>query len=61
MYRAADYGLRKPKMLSVSNGNLILLKWQNKRVISDLKFAAIYSKICPSILLYYSRVVFRTT
>ena len=50
--RARDYGLRKLKMLNVSNENLIALKWQNIHFISNVKFTAIYSKTCPSSLLY---------
>ena len=50
--RAVDYGLRKPEMLSVLNGNLIVLKWQSIHVISNLKYTAIYTKTCPSSLLY---------
>ena len=37
IFTAGDYGLRKPKMLSVSNVNLIVLKWQNIDVISNIK------------------------
>ena len=35
---ATDYGLGKPKILSVLNGNLIVLKLQNTRAISKLKW-----------------------
>ena len=60
----ADYGLRKPQMPSVSNRNLIVLKWQNIHVISNIKYTAIYiyiyiyiyihiyTKTQPSSLLY---------
>ena len=49
---AGDYGLRKPKMLNVSNEIVIVLKWQNIHVIPNIKFTAINSKSCPSSLLY---------
>ena len=53
MYRTADYGLRKPEMPSVLNGNLIVLKRQNIHVISNLRCNAIYNtKTWPSGLLY---------
>ena len=52
MCRAVAYGLRKRRMLSVSNGNLIVLKWENIHVISNIKYVAIYSKIWASSLLY---------
>ena len=41
-------------MPRVSNGNLIVLKWQNIHVISNIKYTAIYifSKTSPSSLLY---------
>ena len=42
IYRTADYGLRKSQMPRVSNGNLIVLKWQNIHVISYIKYTAIY-------------------
>ena len=50
IYRTADYGLRKPQMPRVSNGNLIVLKQQNIHVISNIKYTAIYifSKTWPS-------------
>ena len=35
-----------------SEGNLIILKWQNTHVILDMKYTAIYSKTWPSSLLY---------
>ena len=38
IYMATDYGLGKPKILSVLNGNLIVLKLQNTRAISKLKW-----------------------
>ena len=38
---ATDYGLGRPKILSVLNGNLIVLKLQNVYVISNLKYTAI--------------------
>ena len=41
---AADYDLRKPKMLNVSDGNLIVPKWQNIHDISNIKYIVIYSK-----------------
>ena len=31
----------RPKILTVLNGNLIVLKWQNIHVISNLKYTAI--------------------
>ena len=49
---ARDHGLRKPTVLRVSNGNLIILKWQNIHVISNIKYSAICGKTWPSILLY---------
>ena len=52
IFRAGDYGLRKPKMLNVSTENLIFLKWLNIYVISNIKFNGTYSKTCPSSLLY---------
>ena len=48
----ADYNLRKPKMLGVSNGNLIVPKWQNIHDISNIKYIVKYSKTWPSSLLY---------
>ena len=51
-FLVADYDLRKPKILSVSNGNLIVLKWQNMHVFSNLKYTAIYNKTWLSSLLY---------
>ena len=52
MYRTADYGPRKPEMPRILNGNLIVLKWQNIHVISNIKHTAtyIYSKTWPSSL-----------
>ena len=50
--QAVDYGLRKHKKLNVLNGNLIVLKWPNIHVISNLKYTAIYTKTRPSSLLY---------
>ena len=44
--------LRKPKMPRVLNGNLVVLKWQNIHVISNIKYTTIYSKTWPSSLLY---------
>ena len=54
IYRTADYGPRKPEMPRILNGNLIVLKWQNIHVISNIKYTAIYiySKTWPSSLLY---------
>ena len=52
MCRAADYGLKKPKMFNVLNGNLIVLIWQNIHATSNLKYTAIYTKTRPSSLLY---------
>ena len=37
IYRTVDYGLRKPYMSRVSNGNLIVLKWQYIHMISNIK------------------------
>ena len=48
--RDADYRLKKPKMLSVLNGNLIVLIWQNIHVVSNLKYTATYIKTWPSSL-----------
>ena len=44
--------LRKPKTPNVFDENLILLKWQNINVISNVKYTAIYSKTCLGGLLY---------
>ena len=54
IYRTADYDLRKPQMPRSSNGNLIVLKWQNIHVISNIKYTAIYifNKTQPNSLLY---------
>ena len=52
MCKTADYGLRKPKMPRVLNGNLIVLKWQNIHVISNIKYTTIYSKTLPRTLRY---------
>ena len=49
---AADYGLRKPKILCVSYGNLIVLKWQNIHVFSNLKYTVIKTKNWRSSLLF---------
>ena len=59
---AADYDLRKPKMLRVSNGNLLVLKCQNIHVISNLKYTAMYNKAWRGSLLYIQqrRILFRT-
>ena len=38
--------------IRASNGNLIVLKWQNLHVISDLEYTAIYRKTWRSSLLY---------
>ena len=57
MSRAADYGPRKPKVLSVFNGNLIILKWQNIHVVSNLKYTTIYTKTWLSSLLYIQQRV----
>ena len=59
---AADYDLRKPKMLRVSNGNLLVLKCQNIHVISNLKYTAMYNKAWRGSLLYIQqrRIPFRT-
>ena len=51
MYKTADYDLRKLKMPSVSNRNLIALKWQKIHVISNIKYAAISSETWPGSLL----------
>ena len=40
--------LRKPKMIRVLNANLIVPKWQNICVISNMKYTAVYTKIWPS-------------
>ena len=42
IYRTANYGLRKPEILRVSNR--IVLKSQNIHVISNIKYTAIYIK-----------------
>ena len=42
IYRTADYGPRKPEMPRILNGNLIVLKWQNIHVISNIKYTATY-------------------
>ena len=42
----------KPKMPRVLSGNLIVLKWQNIHMISNIKYITIYSKIWPRTLLY---------
>ena len=47
-------------MLSVSNVNLIALIWQNKRVISKLKFTAILAKPDHAVYFTLSGGVFRT-
>ena len=52
IFRAADYGLRKPKMLNVLDENLIPIEWQDVNVISNVKYTAIYSKTCLNSLLY---------
>ena len=39
-------------MVIISNGILIVLKWQNVYIISNIKDTAIFSKIWPSSLLY---------
>ena len=44
IYRTANHGLRKPEIPGVSNRNLIVLKWQNIHVISNMKYTAIYIK-----------------
>ena len=36
--RTRDYGLRKAKMFSVLNVNLVVLKWQNIHVISNINY-----------------------
>ena len=41
--RAADYSLKKPKIISISNGNLIVLKWHIIHVSSNLEYTEIYS------------------
>ena len=38
IYRTVDYSLRKPQMPRVSNGNLIVMKWQNIHMISNICF-----------------------
>ena len=37
IFRAGDGSLRKAKMLSVLNGNLIVLEWENVHVILNIK------------------------
>ena len=49
IFRTGYYGLRKLKMLNVSNENLIELEWQNIDVISNIKFT---SNIYRSSLFY---------
>ena len=39
-------------MPRVSNENLIVLKWQNIYVVSNIKYTTIYSKTWPDSLLY---------
>ena len=39
-------------MPRIPNENLIVLKWQNIHVISNIKYTARYSKTWPSSLLY---------
>ena len=56
-------------MLRVSNENLIVLKWQNIHVISNIKYTAIYiyiyiyiyvAKHGQAVYFAFSRGVFRT-
>ena len=52
IFRAGDYSLRKVKILHVSIGSLIVLKWKNTQIILNIKYTAIYSKTWTSSLLY---------
>ena len=49
---ATDYGLRKPKILSVSNGNLIVLKWQNIRYFKPKIYCNINQKLAKQFTLH---------
>ena len=60
MCKTADYGLRKPKMPRVLNGNLIVLKWQNIHMISNIKYTTVYSKTWPRTYFTFRRGEFRT-
>ena len=44
MFRAADYSLRKTKILSIWNENIIVLKWQYLHVISNIKYTEYIAK-----------------
>ena len=48
-------GLRKHKVLSVSNGNLYQFKWENIHVVLNIKYTAIYSKTWPGSLIYIQK------
>ena len=48
-------------MLSVLNGNLTVLKWESKYVISNQKYTAVYTKSCPSSLLYIQQRCIKNT
>ena len=54
IYRTGGYGLRKPQMPSVSNGNLIALKWQNIHVVSNIKYSAIYTYIQQNLVKQFT-------
>ena len=51
-----NHGLKKPKMLNVSNENLTVLKWQNIHSISKIKYITMYSTTCSSSLLYIQQM-----
>ena len=50
--------LRKPKLLSVLNENIIVLKLQNIHVIENLKYTPIYSKNLAQQLTLHSAEVY---
>ena len=54
--RAGDYGLKKLKMLNVSDENLNVLKQQNIHSISKIKYITMYSTTCSSSLLYIQQL-----
>ena len=60
IFRAGDYGLRKPKMLNVSTENLIFLKWLNIYVISNINLMEHIAKPVQAVYFTFSRGVFRT-
>ena len=55
MFRAADYRLRKTKILSMWNGNIIVLEWRYLHVISNIKYTEYIAKPDQAVYFIFTR------